>query len=65
VSVAWEIEGGVYSGGRHTRGKGYEEDCRKYSEAAVLGWRVIRTTTEMVATGEARALLERVLCGEV
>lgn len=42
--VALEVEGGVWTGGRHTRGKGYTEDLRKYSEAAILGWRVIRTT---------------------
>jgi len=56
---AVEIEGGVWSGGRHTRGKGFIEDCIKYNEAVMLGWRVIRVTTEMVENGEAMAYIER------
>jgi very-short-patch-repair endonuclease len=56
---AVEIEGGVWSGGRHTRGKGFIEDCIKYNEAVMLGWRVIRVTTEMVKSGEAMAYIER------
>ncbi len=46
--VAVEIEGGVYSGGRHTRGKGFEDDCEKYNMAASLGWCVIRITAGMM-----------------
>lgn len=45
--VAVEIEGGVWIRGRHTRGKGYTEDIKKYNAAVVLGWRVIRMTPEM------------------
>jgi very-short-patch-repair endonuclease len=43
-----EVEGGTWSGGRHTRGKGYEQDCEKYSWAAAHGWTVLRFTTEQV-----------------
>jgi very-short-patch-repair endonuclease len=42
--IAVECEGGTWSGGRHTRGKGYEGDCEKYNEAVILGWRVLRFT---------------------
>ncbi len=59
IKVALEVEGGVYTGGRHVRGQGYENDCRKYSEAAILGWRVIRVTTGMVDRGEAIDLVKR------
>jgi hypothetical protein len=59
--VAVELEGGVFSGGRHTRGKGFTGDCRKYSEAAVRGWLVIRCTREMVESGEMVLLLKRAL----
>ena len=55
--VACEIEGGVWIKGRHTRGKGYEADCEKYSTAAAYGWRVIRVTPGMIASGKALALL--------
>lgn len=58
--LAVEIEGGVWSGGRHVRGKGYEKDCEKYNRAVVLGWRVLRFTTGMVESGEAMATLEEV-----
>ncbi len=43
-----EVEGGTWSGGRHTRGKGYEQDCEKYSWAAAHGWTVLRFTTGQV-----------------
>lgn len=46
-----EVEGGVYSNGRHTRGEGYSSDCEKYSTAAVMGWIVIRGTTDQVKKG--------------
>jgi len=59
--VALECEGGTFSGGRHTRGAGYEADAEKYSEAAVLGWIVIRATGNMIADGRALDLLRRAL----
>ena len=59
--VAVEVEGGVWTHGRHTRGAGYEADCEKYSEAALLGWKVLRVTGRMVQNGKALALLERAL----
>jgi hypothetical protein len=51
--VACEVEGGVYAQGRHTRGKGFEEDCRKYNEAATLGWLLVRVTPGLIEQGEA------------
>jgi len=51
--IAAEIEGGIFSGGRHTRGTGYQADCEKYNEAAALGWRVFRFTPEMLKNGTA------------
>lgn len=59
--VAVEIEGGIWKQGRHTRGKGFEEDCVKYGEALVLGWRVLRVTPGMIKRGTAVDLLERIL----
>lgn len=41
--VALEVEGGVWTGGRHTRGAGFLADVEKYNAAAVLGWRLLRT----------------------
>lgn len=42
--IAVEVDGGVWSGGRHTRGAGFSEDCRKLNAATLLGWRVLRFT---------------------
>lgn len=57
--LACEVEGGTRSNGRHTRHEGYREDCIKYSEAALLGWRLIRATSDMVWDGTAIRLIER------
>lgn len=46
--IAVEIEGGVWTGGRHNRAKGFIDDCTKYNEAALMGWRVIRLTDELI-----------------
>src|SRR5512135_1329961 len=35
--LALEIEGGIWTEGRHTRGQGAMNDLEKYSEAAILG----------------------------
>jgi very-short-patch-repair endonuclease len=43
--IAIEIDGGVW-GGRHTRGKGFIEDCYKLNAAAAMGYRVLRYTSE-------------------
>ena len=46
-----EIDGGTWSGGRHTRGAGFIEDQRKTNAAAVLGWRVLRFVPRDIASG--------------
>ena len=51
--IAVEIEGGIWSKGRHVRGRGYEADLVKYNLASELGWRVFRYSTRMVESGEA------------
>lgn len=57
--IAIEVEGGQWVGGRHQRGKGFEDDCEKYAHAALLGWIVLRVTTNMVQDGRALQLIER------
>jgi very-short-patch-repair endonuclease len=57
--IALEVEGGTWTNGRHTRGKGYESDCEKYDEAALLGWKVLRFTTNMVRDGRAINFIKR------
>lgn len=48
AKVCVELEGGTWSGGRHTRGKGYESDCEKYNLLTAKGYRVFRFTSGML-----------------
>lgn len=44
LSVALEIEGGIWTQGRHTRGAGFLKDMEKYNTATLMGWQVYRCT---------------------
>lgn len=58
VAIEYEgLTGG--SGGRHQRLAGFAEDARKYTEAAILGWVVIRITAQTV--NELWAWLDRAM----
>lgn len=50
--------------GRHNSGKGYEEDAKKYREAAILGWKVLRFTTDEVTKNPKMVseTIRRALC---
>lgn len=56
--LAIEIEGAIFTGGRHTRGAGYQKDLDKYNHATVMGYRVLRFSTTDVLRGRAKAFLE-------
>lgn len=43
--IAVEFEGGVFTNGRHTRGKGYSNDIKKYNLAVLHGWKLLRYST--------------------
>jgi hypothetical protein len=59
--IAVEIEGGIWVGGRHVRGAGYEADCEKYNEAQLAGWMVLRFTPGMIKRGKAGDVIEKAL----
>lgn len=59
LMIAVEIEGGIWSGGRHVRGKGYEQDCEKYNEAQLAGWMVLRFTPGMIKRDKAGGVIEQ------
>lgn len=56
-----DVQGSVFSQGRHTSGTGYREDCRKMGIAVCLGYRCLWVTTDMVTSGEAVSLIETAL----
>ncbi|MCF0187926.1 MAG: hypothetical protein HUK04_00305 [Bacteroidaceae bacterium] len=48
--IAIEVEGGVWTGGRHTRPQGFLGDIEKYNTATLMGWRVVRCVPETLHT---------------
>lgn len=61
AAVALEVEGGAWTGGRHTRGAGFLKDMEKYNEAQVRGWTVLRCTPGQIQDGSIFPLLARAL----
>lgn len=45
-NVALEVEGGVWTNGRHIRAQGFLGDMEKYNTATLMGWKVLRTTPD-------------------
>ncbi|GEA69145.1 hypothetical protein PA3_33030 [Acinetobacter pittii] len=64
TKIMIEVEGGIWSGGRHTRGKGYLGDMEKYNEAAMMGFTVLRFSTEQVKSGMALKQIELLIKGK-
>ncbi len=59
--LALEVEGGIWTGGRHTRGAGFLKDMDKYNAATVLGWRLLRCTPKQLESGETMKLVRLAL----
>ena len=53
--LAIEIDGGVWVGGRHTRGAGVLKDNEKIAHLAIDGWLFLRVTPQQVNSGQALA----------
>lgn len=58
IKLAVEVEGGIHTGGRHTRGAGYESDCEKYNSMVAMDWTLFRFTSRMVTSGKAIMFIE-------
>jgi very-short-patch-repair endonuclease len=56
--LALEIEGGVWTGGRHTSGAGWHKDAEKYNTAVLQGWRILRCSVTHIRNGDALHWLE-------
>lgn len=48
--IAVEVEGGVFTRGRHTRPLGFLGDITKYNTATLMGWRLFRVTPKTLVT---------------
>lgn len=63
--LALEVEGGVFTGGRHTRGKGFLGDMAKYNAAVSLGWRVARCVPSTLCDTDTVDMLRELLRSRV
>jgi hypothetical protein len=59
--IAIEVEGGVWTEGRHTRGKGFMGDMEKYNAAAAAGWTLIRRVPTNLVTAETIELIKKAI----
>jgi hypothetical protein len=59
--LACEIQGAVWTGGRHTRGAGAESDAEKFSLAVLEGWRVLVVCKVHIRSGQALQWIESAL----
>lgn len=58
--IAFECEGGSFSGGRHTNPIGFMKDLEKYNTATMMGWKVYRFTPNMLGQGWIETILKEV-----
>jgi very-short-patch-repair endonuclease len=62
--IGVELEGGLYSGGAHSRPVGIQRDIHKHNFAVMNGWRVLRFSTRdieddpEICIAQIRALIE-------
>ena len=59
--VALEVNGGVWSQGRHVRGAGFVRDMEKASLAASLGWRILYCQPKELLTMATIELIRKTL----
>lgn len=57
--LAFEIDGGIWTGGRHVTGAGRQRDMEKDAEANIAGYLVWHFTPQMVMTGKAKDYIRR------
>ena len=62
--IALEVEGGVWTNGRHTRPQGFLGDIEKYNTATLMGWRVFRTTPDDLLRTATLNLLKQAISGD-
>lgn len=60
-ALACECDGATWTGGRHTRGQGVEDDCEKQNLLVGLGYRPMRFTKQQIKLGHAVAWIQKAL----
>ena len=64
IRVALEVEGGVWTNGRHTRGAGFLKDMEKYNALSEAGIWLVRTTPSELLKVKTVELIKRILDGK-
>ena len=59
--VAVEVEGGVWTGGRHVKSSGYIKDMEKYNHASEGGWALFRCIPRMDSATRMMANMRRLM----
>lgn len=59
--VAVEVQGGIWTQGRHSRGKGMLADMEKFNNATLTGWRVLLVTPDQLCTTATMDMLRQLL----
>jgi len=63
--LAIEVQGGIWTRGRHTRGSGLVKEYEKLNAAAVAGWRILYCTPQEIGTLKfARTVAEALKFGQ-
>lgn len=63
--VALEVEGGIWTKGRHTRPQGFLGDIEKYNAGTLLGWRIFRVTPDELYSNKTFNLLKDAISGSI
>ena len=61
AKLAVEVQGGVWSNGKHGRGSGVAKDYEKLNTAQIMGWKVLQFETSQIKSGEAAELIIKTL----
>jgi len=65
LKIAVEIEGAIWTYGRHNHPLGMIQDMTKYNLAVIEGWKLLRYTTDTVRKSPDRIIADvRKLCGD-
>lgn len=59
--VGLEVEGGIWTGGRHTRGAGFAGDMEKYNAAGAMGITILRAAPGDLLKTETFDLVKKTL----
>jgi hypothetical protein len=61
TSVALEVQGGIWTAGRHSRGAAMIKEWEKLNEAAIQGWRILYCQPRDLMTKQTADTIKRAL----